>query len=121
MVPAEVEPLVKEVNALVEAQEREIERSRSRAADLAHGLKTPLAALTADVARLHERGEHEIAQDIESVGESMGRHVDRELARARVRGRARSGSKPSTELAPITRSLIATLARTPDGARVTFE
>jgi len=120
-VPAEVEPLAKEVNALVEAQEREIEKSRSRAADLAHGLKTPLAALAADAVRLHERGEHAIARDIEAVGESMGRHVDRELARARVRGRAGSGSKPWTELAPLTRSLIATLARTPDGARVTFE
>ena len=56
-VPAEVEPLVKEVNALIDAQEREIERSRSRAADLAHGLKTPLAALASDTARLHERGD----------------------------------------------------------------
>ncbi len=120
-VPAEVEPLVKEVNALVEAQEREIVRSRSRAADLAHGLKTPLAALAADAARLHEQGEHAIAHDIESVGESMGRHVDRELARVRVRGRTSGVLKPSTELAPLTRSLIATLVRTPDGARVTFE
>jgi len=67
-VPAEVQPLVEEVNALVDAQEGEIERSRSRAADLAHGLKTPLAALAADALRLHERGEHAIAQDIEAVG-----------------------------------------------------
>jgi len=118
--PAEVQPLVDEVNALVDAQEREIERSRSRAADLAHGLKTPLAALAADAMRLHEQGEHAIAQDIEAVGEAMSRHVDRELARARVRGRLRHAA-PSTELAPLVRSLIATLARTPDGARVTFE
>lgn len=121
VVPAEVEPLVKEVNALVDAQEREIERSRSRAADLAHGLKTPLAALASDMARLHERGEHAIALDVESIGESMGRYVDRELARARVRGRARSGANASTELSPLTNSLIATLARTHGGARVTFE
>ena len=71
-VPAEVEPLVEEVNALIDAQEREIERSRSRAADLAHGLKTPLAALAADASRLHERGEHAIALDIEAVGEVDG-------------------------------------------------
>ena len=51
-VPSEVRPLVEEVNALLEAQEQEIERSRGRAADLAHGLKTPLAALAADAARL---------------------------------------------------------------------
>jgi signal transduction histidine kinase len=119
--PVEVQPLVEEVNALVDAQEREIERSRGRAADLAHGLKTPLAALAADAARLHERGEHAIAQDIEAVSEAMSRHVDRELARARVRGRLRHVTTSSTELAPLVRSLIATLARTPGGARVTFE
>lgn len=119
--PAEVQPLVEEVNALIDALEGEIERSRSRAADLAHGLKTPLAALTADATRLHERGEHAIAQEIEAVGEAMSRHVDRELTRARVRGRVQRTAAPPTDLAPLVRSLIATLARTADGARVTFE
>ncbi|MGZ5903028.1 MAG: sensor histidine kinase [Reyranella sp.] len=120
-VPAEVRPLVEEVNALIDAQEGEIERSRSRAGDLAHGLKTPLAALAADASRLHQRGEHAIAQDIEAVGEAMSRHVDRELARARLRGRARTGTVSSTALTPLVRSLIATLSRTPNGARVAFE
>ena len=54
-VPSEVQPLVEEVNALLDGQEREIERSRGRAADLAHGLKTPLAALAANAAHLRER------------------------------------------------------------------
>ena len=120
-VPPEVRPLVEEVNALVDAQEGQIERSRSRAADLAHGLKTPLAALAADASRLRERGEHDIAQDIEAVSEAMSRHVDRELARARVRGRARSRTATSTAAEPLVRALIATLSRTPNGARVTFE
>jgi signal transduction histidine kinase len=118
-VPSEVEPLVEEVNALVDAQAAEIERSRSRAADLAHGLKTPLAALNADAARLHEGGEHVIAREIEAVVEAMSRHVDREMARARVR--ALRGADVSTELKPLAESLIATLARTPAGKRVTFE
>jgi signal transduction histidine kinase len=119
--PAEVQPLVEEVNALVDAQEREVERSRNRAADLAHGLKTPLAALAADAARLHERGEHTIAHGIEAVSDAMSRHVDRELTRARVRGRLQHAITPSTELAPLVHSLIATLERTPEGARVSFE
>jgi signal transduction histidine kinase len=120
-VPAEVRSLVEEVNALLDGQEKEIERSRSRAADLAHGLKTPLAALAADAARLRERGEAAIAQDIEAVGDAMSRHVDRELARARVRGAVRRRAGVSTALAPLVQSLIATLARTPAGARVAFE
>lgn len=120
-VPTEVYPLVEEVNALIDAQEREIERSRGRAADLAHGLKTPLAALAADALRLRERGERDIARDIDAVGEAMGRHVDRELARARVRGRARGGAAISASVKPLVGSILATLTRTPEGAQVRFE
>ena len=119
--PVEVQPLVDEVNALVEMQAQEIERSRSRAADLAHGLKTPLAALVSDAARLRERGEHAIAHDIEALGEAMSRHVDREMTRARVRANVRRSVGEATELAPLVLSLIATLARTPAGIRLTFE
>ncbi len=119
--PAEVRPLVEEVNALLDAQECEIERSRGRAADLAHGLKTPLAALTGDARRLREAGQDEIARDIESVADSMSRHVDRELARARSRSAIRRKVGLATELAPLVRSLILTLARTPAGERVAFE
>lgn len=118
-VPAEVQPLVEEVNALLEAQAGEIERSRGRAADLAHGLKTPLAALAADVVRLRDSGQDAVADDIEAIGDAMSRHVDRELARARVRGRVRSQS--ATALAPLVRSLVATVARTPGAHRLSFD
>lgn len=120
-VPTEVKPLVEELNGLIDAQEREIERSRSRAADLAHGLKTPLAALAADAARLRERGEQDIARGIEAVGDAMSRHVDRELARARVRGTAGQRSGVPTPLKPLVDSLIATLSRTPAAQRLEFE
>lgn len=120
-VPAEVSPLVEEVNALLDEQEREIERSRDRAADLAHGLKTPLAALAADAGRLRERGLEEIAHDIEVVGDAMSRHVDRELARARVRGAIRRKAALSTALLPLVRSLIDTLSRTPAGGGKSFD
>ncbi len=119
--PAEVQPLVEELNALLDQQERDIERARGRAADLAHGLKTPLAALAADARRLREQGQEAIAQNIQGVGEAMSRHVDRELARARARGKVRHKAGVSTELAPLVRSLIATVARTPSGERVTFD
>ena len=120
-VPNEVYPLVEEVNALIDAQDGEIKRSRGRAADLAHGLKTPLAALAADASRLRERGERDIASDIETVGEAMSRHVDRELARARVRGRPRGSAAASTAVRPLVGSILATLSRTPDAMRVRFE
>lgn len=119
--PVEVQPLVAEVNSLLDEQDREIERSRSRAADLAHGLKTPLAALAGDVRRLRAEGQTSIANDIESVAEDMSRHVDRELARARIRGAVRRNVGVTTELAPLVQSLFGTLARAPSGTRVLFE
>ncbi|MGJ4945681.1 sensor histidine kinase [Bradyrhizobium sp. HKCCYLS1011] len=120
-VPTEVAPLVEEVNALLDAQEREIVRSRSRAADLAHGFKTPLAALAADAARLKELGEMKLAENVEAVADAMSRQVDRELALARLRGKARTGGSSTTELKPLLASLVTTLARTPAGARIAFD
>jgi signal transduction histidine kinase len=51
----------------------------------------------------------------------MVRHVDRELARARARGTMRVKVGLATELAPLVRSLIGTLSRTPSAAHVQFE
>ena len=48
-----------EVNGLLDEREREIESARNRAADLAHGLKTPLTALAADARLLREKKESE--------------------------------------------------------------
>jgi signal transduction histidine kinase len=120
-VPDEVRPLVDEVNALLDARERDIVHSRHRAADLAHALKTPLAALASDGDRLRSRGEVLIANDIETAIDSMRRHVDRELARARVLGSARSQAGVSTPVAQLVRSLIATLSRTAAGAGISYE
>lgn len=119
--PSEVQPLVVELNALLAAQEEQMERSRAYAADLAHGLKTPLAALMADVEHLRERGEDAAASRIAAVGSAMSRHVDRELARARLRGARSHGARPATEIEPLVRSIVDTLARTPQGQRIAFD
>lgn len=116
--PAEVAPLVAEVNSLLEAQEREIARARDRAADLAHGLKTPLTALAADIERLREKGETALARDIGELAQRMGRHMDRELARARIR-HGRPSARPL--VARVAADIVRTLERTPDGARVRFD
>jgi len=119
--PNEVEPLVAEINSLLAAQALELERSRGRAADLAHGLKTPLAALAADVRTLEENGETEIAAHIKDVGEAMRRHVERELTRARIRGTPRAGLQPSTHLRPLVETLCAMQKRSEAGSNIDFE
>jgi signal transduction histidine kinase len=108
-VPPEIEPLVSEVNTLLDGQEKLIARSQDRAADLAHGLRTPLAALTADGERLRGLGQDEIASEIVQISGRMRRTVERELARARAR-HGRSGAAAS--IAEIANAIGRTLVRT---------
>ncbi|MEZ5900028.1 MAG: HAMP domain-containing sensor histidine kinase [Hyphomicrobiaceae bacterium] len=119
--PSEVTPLVQEINALVKAQETDLGRARGRAADLAHGLKTPLSALSADVRALRARGDADIAGRIEEVCETMRRHIERELARARVRGKRGFGGPPPTLLGPLVESLVSIQRRSGPGERLSFE
>jgi signal transduction histidine kinase len=117
--PTEIQPLVDEINGLLDEREKEIALARNRAADLAHGLKTPLTALAADARLLREKGESDIGQSIERVSDAMQRHVARELARARVK-RVRRGGKPrETPVREVVDALVRTLART--GIEARFE
>src|SRR5690606_19740278 len=79
--PSEVRPLATEIDALLSERERSIEQAKGRAADLAHGLRTPLQVLEGDVARLRAKGEQQLADDIAGVAMQMRRHVERELVR----------------------------------------
>jgi len=120
-VPTEVAPLVDEVNSLLAAQTLELDRSRGRAADLAHGLKTPLSALAADVRTLEEKGDLELAQRVKDVADAMRRHVDRELARARIRGNQRLGATTATPLRPLVETLKEIHMRSMGGGRLSYE
>lgn len=113
--PDEIVPLAEEVDALLEAREKQIDKARRRAGDLAHGLKTPLQVLSGDVERLRMKGEVEIAAEIEHVATSMRRHVDRELARARI---GAGGQQASARLAEVVERVVAVMVRTPAGARL---
>lgn len=110
--PDEVQPLAQEMDELLSAREQQIEKARGRAADLAHGLKTPLQVLAADIERLKAKGETGIAVEIEKVSLAMQRHVDRELARARL---AAADVNATTDVASIADNVVRVLRRTPRG------
>lgn len=118
--PLEVRALVKELNQLFAAQETEIARARGRAADLAHGLKTPLAALAGDARLVREAGRADIADSMELTGATMRRHVERELARARIRAAAIE-NPPAISVRDAVDALVRTLARTSRGGSMTYE
>ncbi len=111
--PDEVQPLAAEVDSLLDTQDATIERARAHAADLAHGLKTPLTVLADDAQQLRRRGEGELADEIAALVEGMRRHVERELARARAGVRARGGA--SQPVFPIAERVVEVMRRTPRG------
>ena len=110
--PAEVHPVATEIDALLNARAAETTRARARAADLAHGLKTPLQALMGEAARLRLAGESARAEAIEDTARAMRRTVDRELARARTASRA---ADTFADIRHVAERLLAVLRRTPEG------
>ncbi len=113
--PDEVLPLASEIDRLLEARERQIEKARTRAADLAHGLKTPLQLLSDDAQRLKAKGETEMADDIENIAGTMRRHVERELTRARSGANAASAS---ANVDAVAHRVVRVIERTPEGRRL---
>lgn len=113
--PDEIQPLVREIDALLDARDRQLEKARAGAADLAHGLKTPLQVLAGDVRRLRAKGDMDIAAEIESVANAMQRHVDRQLARARL---AAGNADASADVGAIAARVARVMERTPDGSRL---
>jgi signal transduction histidine kinase len=82
--PAEVQPLVDDLNTLIEQRERAISRAQAKAGDLAHGLKTPLALLSHQAELASAAGLQEVGDAITQQVERMKRQVDYHLAHARA-------------------------------------
>lgn len=118
-VPSEVLPLSDEINRLLDAQERALARARTRATDLAHGLKTPLQILAADIRSLREKGETELADEIGNSVAAIRRHVERELARARIAPGV--GKAAQCRAGEVARRVVDVVARMPGGEGLAFE
>ena len=91
--PSEVQPLVNDLNALLENREQAVRRAISKAGDLAHGLKTPLAILAHEAERAKAAGHEEVASAIEQQVDRMRRQVDYHIAHTRA---AAAGAAPGT-------------------------
>jgi signal transduction histidine kinase len=86
--PTEVQPLVTELNALLDHRDEAVRRALAKAGDLAHGLKTPLAVIAHESERLAATGEHDAAAAIQQQIDRMRRQIDFHLAHARAAGSA---------------------------------
>lgn len=82
--PTEVQPLVDDLNTLLVSTAELIQRARTQAGNLAHGLKTPLAILTDEAYRIEARGQPETSTTILGQCQKMQTQIDYQLARARA-------------------------------------
>ena len=109
--PAEVEPLVGDLNALLDQREQTVTRARAKAGDLAHGLKTPLAVLAQEAERAAAAGQSDLSAVILQQVDRMRRQVDYHLAQARAGASSQPGASTPVSVQTSADGLARTLAR----------
>lgn len=80
--PEEVGPLVAEMNALLDQNDRNLERARGHVANLAHGLKTPLATLAMALRDPARDPDGRLAAQVTDLDRRVRHHLRRARAAA---------------------------------------
>lgn len=91
-VPAELEPLVGQINHLLHHTEESLKRSRHALGNLGHALKTPLAVLVALADREELRAQPALRATLCEQLAQIEQRLARELGRARLAGEALPGA-----------------------------
>lgn len=113
--PTELLPLVCELNTMIETNEQALARARGHVANLAHGLKTPLATLRLELAGRSGAGDAALVAFVDR----MQRQIRHHLGRARA---AEIGTKGvSVLLLPVLDGLAATMAKIHSDREIRWE
>ena len=99
-VPAEISPLVNEVNHLLQVLDQRLQRSRNALGNLAHALKKPLTVIQ-QIGCVDKA--NAIQQTLETHTREMQQLIERELRRARIAGEGPTGAYfvTDTEIKPL--------------------
>lgn len=83
--PSEITPVQSEINALLEVNDKILERAKNQVGDLAHGLKTPIAVIRNE---LDAQDQQVIFQQVDKMQEIVKKYLGRAqlAARSAVRG-----------------------------------
>ena len=103
--PSEVQPLVDDLNALLEHADEVVERARLQTGNLAHALKTNLAVLTNEAQRLASGDAPADAALLSQQVGAMRRQIDYHMARARAAA-ARGVPGAGADLSPCVVALV---------------
>lgn len=104
--PAEIEPLQTELNALIQSNQDIIDRARTQVGNLAHALKTPLAVIINEAREDKGSIGTKVAEQANIMRDQITLYLDRArmAARVGVMGRA-------TEVQPVLEPIVRALER----------
>jgi signal transduction histidine kinase len=105
--PVEIEPLVRETNALIDANREIVTRARTHVGNLAHALKTPLSVMMNEAAA---HPDDSLATKVREQTNIMRDQVTRHLERARLAARV-AVLGTITEVRPVLTSLARTMEK----------
>ncbi len=110
--PAEVQPLIDDFNGVLDRNAEVVARARTQAGNLAHAIKTPLAAMAqaASAARQQSPAAAELAALVQEQVAMARRQVDWHLARSRAAA-AQGQPGASVAVAPLLAGLLRVMAR----------
>ncbi len=106
VLPAEIEPLQTELNALMASNHNIIERARTQVGNLAHALKTPLAVITNEVAGDASPSARKVGEQAEVMRDQVQHYLDR----ARMAAHAGAIGRV-TDVKPVAQSITRALER----------
>lgn len=89
--PTEIQPMIDEVNQLLQLQMQRLQRSRHALGNMAHALKTPLTLMTQLLDQDVEKNKARLQEQLAVIQQ----RIDRDLARARMAGQVHGGIWPS--------------------------
>ncbi len=104
--PAEIQPLVDEINALITTNRSIVERARTQVGNLAHALKTPLAVIVNEVRSPNADQSELIAEQADLMKSQVQTYLDR----ARIAAQ-RDVIVSRTEVFPILSKLLRVMQR----------
>jgi len=121
-VPAEVRPLVREVNHLMRLLGERLQRSRNALGNLAHALKGPLSLLSQLGQQENVCALPDLSASLNQQTDSIRQLMDRELKRARLMGQGAPGVRfaPQEEM-PVLMDVLQRMFAVRDGQETSLD